>query len=282
MARRNRRNKAQSVDVLMGILLAITGIAMLGSLVGALLWVKKTKVILDEVTNCPLAGPRAVHVVIVDRTDPITPLQGQRIHQKMKELRESAPLGKRFDIYTVEGDSKNVLVPILTICSPNRPEDANEFYENPDIIRQRYEQGFVAVLDKTIDELLRESTRDTSPIIESMKAATISSFGPFEQRKMPLRLTMISDMVQHTTGQAGHSHFRNEPNFTQLARSTAWRSLQPNLFGAEVNILYLLRPDAKRAGRPIQNRGHQEFWEQLILSGNGRFVSAPATTFEPL
>src|SRR5215468_1380808 len=104
-SRRNRQDKR--VDVGAGILLTVAGIVMIGLLVGALWWVKKTRIILDEATNCPQAGPRAVHVIIVDRTDPITPLQAERTRQKIKEYREAAPFGKRFDIYTVEGDANN-------------------------------------------------------------------------------------------------------------------------------------------------------------------------------
>ena len=278
MARRNRNKRDKRVDVGTGLLLGALGVTMIGLLFGALWWVQKTEVILDEITNCPVAGPRAVHVIIIDRTDPITPLQAERVRQKIKVLRETAPFGKRFDIYTVEGDANHVLAPILIICSPNRPEDANIIIENPDIIRKRYEERFVSVFDKTIDELLRISTRETSPIIESMKASAISSFGPFEQRKIPLRMTIISDMIQ---GTLAHSHYRTEPDFVQLSRSPVWRSLQPNLFGAEVNILYLLR-DQRRAGQPIQGRTHQEFWGKLISASNGRFVSPPENVIEPL
>lgn len=280
MARRSRNKRSKSVDVVIGILLAIVGLVILGLLVGFLWWVKKTKVVLDETTNCPLAGPRAVHALIFDRTDPISPQQGQRIRQWMKAQREGASFATRFDFYTVEGDTRNVLAPVLTICSPNRPEEANELIENPELIKQRYEQKFVAILEGEIGKLLSVSTRPTSPIIESMKAASVSSFGPFEQRKIPLRLTMISDMIQHTP--QFYSHFLTEPNFEQLARSTAWRSLQPNLFGAAVNILYLQNPKAQRSGRPIQNRVHQVFWEHLILFSNGRLVSPPENVFEPL
>src|SRR5262245_3461392 len=216
MARRSRKKGEKSVDVVTGILLAIVGVVMIGLLTGALWWVKKTKIILDEATNCPQTGPRAVHVIIVDRTDPITPLQAERIRQKIREMREAAPFGKRFDIYTVEGDANHVLAPILNICSPNRPEDANEWVENPEIIRRRYEDRFVVLFDKTINDLLRTSTRDTSPIIESMKASAISSFGPFEQRKLPFSLTLVSDMIQ---GTPAYSHYRTEPNFSQLSRS---------------------------------------------------------------
>jgi hypothetical protein len=279
MTRRSRSKKTKSNDVRTGILLAILGVVMLSLLVGGLWWVKHTKIVLDQVTNCPQKGPRAVHVIIFDRTDPITPLQGQRVRQKMNELRDTATFGKRFDIYTVEGDAKNVLSPVLTICSPNRPEDANEIIENPKSVKDRYEQRFVAVLEKAIDDLLGESTRETSPIIESMKAAAIASFGPFERQGISFRMTIISDMIQNTPA---NRQFKTEPNFPQLARSPAWPSLRPNLFGAEVDILYLLRPGAQRPGSgPIQNRGHQEFWAQLISASNGRLASG-SPVFEPI
>jgi hypothetical protein len=111
-----------------------------------------------------------------------------------------------------------------------------------------------------------------------MKAAAIASFGPFEHRQVPFRLTMISDMIQNTPA---YSHFRSAPDFAQLARSPAWRSLQPNLFRAEVDILYL-RSDHRRFGQLIQNRGHQDFWAQLILASNGRLVNGTETVFEPI
>jgi hypothetical protein len=279
MARRSRRKKARVIDAITGVALAVAGLVCLVAFGAGYWWVKSTKTALDD-ANCPLnSGPRAVHVVMVDQTDPISQLQAQRIQQIIQQYREVAAFGMRFDIYVVEGDTKTTLLPILSICSPNRAEDANIYIENPELIKRRYEERFVAVLDKTVTELLRATTRDSSPIIESMKAAAISSFGPWERRKIPFRLTIVSDMVQHTQL---NSHFKSEPNLRQLVQSTAWRSLQPNLHNAEVNVLYLLRPEARRQGIPIQNRGHQEFWAQLIAASNGRLVDNRENAFEPI
>ncbi len=272
------RSHAKSSDRSTGIALTILGLVLIAGLLGAFLWVKNRHELLDKVTNCPGSGPREVHVILFDRTDPITQQQAQRIRQKMQQLRDSAPFGKRFDLYTVEGDSRRTLKPILTICSPNRPEDANALIENPESIRKRYQQDFISVLDKTIDALLENSTRETSPIIESMKAAAVTSFGPYETRNIPFRLTIASDMVQHTTA---YSNFRTEPTFSTLEKSEAWRTIRPNLFGAQVDILYLLRPNARRGGVLIQNRGHQLFWEHLIRASNGQLV-ADQTAIEPM
>lgn len=82
-------------------------------------------------------------------------------------------------------------------------------------------------------------------------------------------MTLVSDMVQHTNL---NSHFKAEPNFNQLSKLQAWATLQPNLKGADVDVLYLLRPSATRGGAQIQNRGHMLFWEQLIAAGGGRIA----------
>src|SRR5262249_10939655 len=152
---------------------------------------------------------RAIHAVMFDRSDPITRQQAQRVQQVLHQLMLKAPLGYRFDIYTFEGDTKSVLSPILSLCSPGRPEDANEWTQNRELMRKRYNERFSEILDRTIDQLLKESTRDNSPIIESIKAAAITSFGPIQERDVELRLTLVSDMVQHS---ALYSHFKVEPN----------------------------------------------------------------------
>jgi hypothetical protein len=279
MIRGRNRSKSRTRDRSIGIALAIFGLLLIAGLLGGLWWTKSRHETLDQTTNCPRSGPREVHIILFDRTDPITQQQAQRIRQRMQQLRDSATFGTRFDLYTVEGDSQNTLTPILSICSPNRPEDANALIENPELIKKRYQQRFVSILDKTIDDLLKNSTRDTSPIIESMKAAAITSFGPYENRNIPFRLTIASDMVQHTRD---YSNFRTEPNFSALEKSVAWRSLRPNLLGAQVDVLYLLRPSALRGGVLIQNRGHQQFWEQLIKASDGRFVIEPEKAFDPM
>jgi hypothetical protein len=56
-----------------------------------------------------------------------------------------------------------------------RPEEASELIANFQLEKKRYEERFVAVLDRTVSEILREQRRDTSPLIESLKAAALSS-----------------------------------------------------------------------------------------------------------
>jgi hypothetical protein len=274
MKRRNHHKRAARLDLIAGVVLGLLGLIALAALGGGLWWLKSKRIDIVESTLCPKSGPRAVHALLIDRTDPVTGQQGLEIKQHIDRLTKDPRTGQRFDFYTVEGDTQKVLEPVLEICSPGQGKDANEIYENPGKIQKRFETRFAEVLTRTVSDLLKESTKPSSPIIESIRAASISSFGPFGDSEIPVELTIISDMVQHS---ALNSHFRNVPNFKELSRTQSWRSLQPDLRGANVVVLYLLRPTAVRSGVPIQNRGHQLFWEELISGSNGRLVS-----FQPI
>jgi hypothetical protein len=252
-----------------GVLLGVLGVVILGALLFATWWVKQREPV-DEATNCPVSGPRAIHVVLIDQSDPITPQQGLRVRQELARLRDTAA-GERIDIFAAEGDAANVLSPVFSLCSPGQGKDANALYQNPERVQRRFEERFAAVLERTIDRLLQAQTRQSSPILESIKAAAVTAYGNVSPGAIPLRLTIISDMVQHS---AANSHFKGQMDFGELARAPVWRSLQPNLKGAEVNIFYVLRPTARRpGGQPIQTRGHQLFWEHAIQASGGNLVS---------
>lgn len=270
MSRRNRARKAEQSDKRTGIILGTLGVILIISLAGLVWWFKEMKDVLDPLTMCPKKGPYLVHVLLFDQSDPISPQQALAVRQKIDAIKDSAKPGYRFDIYSFEGDAKNVLTPILSICSPGRKEDANELYQNPDRFRKRYEEKFSPALDKVVSQLLEQSKRPNSPIVESLKAASLSSFGPIRSEATKLRVTMISDMIQNT---AAYSHLKTDPNFQQLSKSAAWPTLRPDLKGAEVDIVYLLRPEAKRAGATVQNQGHQLFWEQLIRASGGQLMA---------
>lgn len=268
MVRRNKR-RAKLFDKIVGIALAAVGVVILGMLGAGAYWLKKTKPVLDPQTGCPMQGPIVIHAILFDQTDPISPQQGQQVKQRIERYKSEASFGYRFDLYTFTGDTKNVLKPVLQLCSPGRPEEANELIANPQLEKKRYEERFAAVLDRTVVELLREQRRDTSPLIESLKAAAVSSFGPVQPHDVRLRMTVVSDLIQHS---ANYSHFKSPSDFSQLSRTITWSTIAPQLKGAELDVLYILRPEAKRSGKPIQDRGHQLFWEQLIEAANGTLL----------
>jgi len=261
-----RRRASDRGDKAKGLLFGFLGLLLILALGGGAYWVSKTKVQLDANTNCPVSGPTAIHAILIDRSDPITPLQGQQIRQVVDGYIANARIGERFDLYIASGDAVNVLAPITSVCSPGRGDQASELYQNPGMIQRQFDEKFVAVLRENLTRLLASSTAESSPILESIRAAAVGSFGAVEAGKIPLQMTVVSDFVQHSPG---NSHIRGEANFDDLAKRPAWRQLQANLKGATVNALYLTRASAVRNGQPIQNRGHQLFWEKAIQSSGG-------------
>lgn len=253
MARRRRQRR--DWDKVRGILLAVVGIALIVSLGSAWYWVSSKRVKLDAATNCPVSGPTAIHAILIDRSDPISPLQAQQVRQAIDRYINEAKVGERFDLFVADSDAVNVLRPVASVCNPGR--EGNELYENPDMIRRQFEERFVKVLRTSLDELLGKSTSQSSPVLESIRAAAVASFGTVDAGSIPLELTVVSDFVQNS---GANSHFRGETNFETLSGKPAWRQLQVNLKGAKVHMLYLARKEVAN----IQNRGHQLFWEKAF------------------
>jgi hypothetical protein len=173
-------------DGMKGTLLGLLGVVIIGALVGGYFFLKQSRPQLDVETNCPKSGPVAIHVLLFDRSDPISEQQAQRIRQAIEKFKDSAAFGQRFDVYTFQGDTVRALEPKLKICALGKPGEANQWIDNPELVKRRYETKFAAILDQTVSELLRGSKESTSPIIESLRAAAISSFGPVERGQIPL------------------------------------------------------------------------------------------------
>jgi hypothetical protein len=216
----------------------------------------------DAASLCPRSGAAAVHAVLIDRSDPISPLQAARVRQVLDAAVFEAQPGTRLALYVAESDGVAALSPVLALCNPGR--DANPLYQNPRLIRERYERDFKARLDAAVAALLAPSTRQTSPIMESLKAVCVDAFGA-APAGVPLRLTIVSDMLQHSQVA---SHYR-ERDFEALLRSPRLQALRADCRGADVDVVYLLRPT--RTGQPgAQTRAHQSFWDRYLQLMNAR------------
>lgn len=254
-----RGRGASSKGLAMAAVLGLTALLLGG---GAAAYLMTRKEPIDPATLCPRAGPVAVHAVLIDRSDPISPLQATRVRQVLDAAAFGSQPGTRVALYVAESDGVAALAPVLALCNPGR--EANPLYQNPRLIREKYERDFKARLDSAISALLSPSTRQTSPIMESLKAVCVDAFGA-APAGVPLRLTIVSDMLQHS---AVASHYR-ERDVEALLRSPRLQALRADCRGADVDIVYLLRPT--RTGQPgVQTRAHQSFWDRYLQLLNAR------------
>lgn len=269
MARqKKRKSKSRGPsDATSGIVLGLVGLALLGGF-GAFYYFTSTRA--DPVAECTNGSPRAVHAIIFDYSDAITSQQRQFIRQEFQRLKDKAEVGTRIQIFSTTANAADALPSLLSVCVPRRPEGADPLIENAKLLRKEFDEQFSQVIDKALSELLTKEPQQSSPIVESLHAAALTAFGPFSEGQVPLRLTIVSDMIQYSNVA---SHFREEPNFDRFSRLPTWPSLQPRLKGASVDVLYILRPSALRGNGRIQTRGHQEFWGKLLTASNGVVTS---------
>ncbi len=220
---------------------------------GFLIWSKMTHVELNGSTFCPLTGPTAVHAILLDRTDPITPLQAQRLGQIVDKVVDEAEIGERIDFYVLTPDSAAALTPALSLCRPK--SDGNVWNENPKRIHDRYVARFRQPVDDALKLLMTPTTSQNSPIMESIKAVCVAAFGSLP-RDTPTRLTVASDMIQYSRLL---DHYKQK-DFDLFSKTAGYNEVLTDCHRAAVDILYFTRPRDAR----IQDRKHQLFWEKFF------------------
>lgn len=133
--------------------------------------------------------------------------------------------------------------------------DANELYQNPRMIRLRFEERFGEPLDTLLTDLTKGEVADRSPIMEMIR--NVAYKGEFRDETAKRRLILISDMLQHMPE---YSHYRTPVDYEAFAKSRYFEQVRPSLPGVEVRVIYLIR----RGRESIQTAGHAVFWERFF------------------
>ncbi|MXX75990.1 MAG: hypothetical protein F4210_12710 [Holophagales bacterium] len=164
---------------------------------------------------------------------------------------EARPVGEEID------------EPLLTVCHPGDPEKASEWTENPRLIRRRLEERFRQPLEALFRELLGREEAPTSPLMESVQSVAVSYLGREEYMDIPKRLTLVSDLMQHSEYL---SFFRQPVDYDAFARSHGADALSTDLRGTAVEILFVQR---RAHGRLSDTRSLIDFWERWIEDQGG-------------
>ncbi len=191
---------------------------------------------LDPTNFCPKAGPTAIHAVLIDRTDPLTPLQLEALRQEI--LHEAQQVAKHEALHVYEvGHGGALLTPVVQVCNPGDGSDASAIDANPGKLRGRYQRLFLAPIDKMLTGMTGDSKMDQSPIMEGIQAIAIKDFGPNGPQGTNT-LLIASDFLQHS---ATFSLYKGVPDVEQFARGPAGRTLQSDLSGVDISLRFLFR-----------------------------------------
>ena len=233
--------------------LGVLTVMLAGGVIGYLGWSQHTRVEVDASTLCPSSGPTAVHAILLDQSDPITPIQAQRLGQTVEKVVEEAAVGDRIDLYVLTRDSAQALTPKLSLCRPQ--SEGSVWTENPKRIHDRYIARFRQPLDGALKLLMTPSPSQNSPIMESVKAVCVAAFGSLP-RDVSAKLTVASDMIQFSRLL---DHYKQR-DFDTFLKTPGWNEVAADCHRAAVNVLYFTRPRDSR----VQDRRHQLFWERFF------------------
>ena len=270
MRSRTARRKETASGIMWGGALAVIVAACLAGGYTAWSYIS-TRTVLDDSTLCPEQGPTGTFAVLLDLTDPLTSAQNARLATLMERQVARVPAGTLVSFGVVSSDASR-RGSLFAACNPGDGSTASQIYENPGLIRARFDSEFMAPLRSALDETLRAATEDTSPIMESLQAL-IADTPAFEVVDGLREIVIVSDLLQNSEVLSfyrveGWEHLRSSGSTGRLAR---------NLDGALVSVVRVPRPGAG-AGALVQV---DEFWSRYFDQQGAR-VPISVTTLGDL
>jgi hypothetical protein len=218
---------------------------------------------LDPETLCPIEGAKAVTLILIDKTDPLTAAEQARIRSVTAAERDAAQRGDRITIKLLrqkDGGNETVLDTVADLCNPGAA--ANPLFENPKRVAARYQNAFVEPIEAALASVKDAGSAPASPIAGALNTSVESAGGSDDR----LKLILISDLMEHTAEASAYSGTLNEAALKKLIP----QSTQTRLKEAEVRILLLARP---RQGK--QQEVAIGIWRRFFEEVTGR-----APTFE--
>ncbi|MFN3076559.1 MAG: hypothetical protein ABT940_06745 [Alphaproteobacteria bacterium] len=222
----------------------------------------------DHETLCPTDRPVPHTVILVDKTDSFSPSQQAYLRLTIERIRDRMVRFERLSIFVMDKDG--VGAPLFSLCNPGTRADANEFYENPEMIQARFRERFGAPLEALLKELLLASTAPRSPIFEAIRDVALQT--ELARNKEKKHLYVFSDLLQHTQE---FSQYKGNSTFEQFhkTRSDYAAMVMAPLNGVEVKVIYLRRPQFAKS----QTMAHIHFWETYFHT-----VGATLVEVEPI
>jgi hypothetical protein len=221
---------------------------------------------LDRTTYCPLSGPRAVTVLLLDTSDDLPEIGKREVQKYLLDRAEAVPTYGLLDIRQLDPIALGGRV-VFSRCNPGDGSNLSEFRGNPALANKHWREGFLAPLRQALSGGLAPQVSNTSPIMAAIQAIAVDRFTGRGAETMSKQLIVVSDLVEH--GPA-YSQYTGDLSYERFRRSAAYNEFRTNLNGAAVSFFYVQRLTRK----PLPSIEHIAFWQQWVRDNNGRFQEA--------
>lgn len=251
----------------------VVGILAVLAFVGLGYWIyqeKSSVVQYDATTYCPIEGPFATTVLLIDLTDEVSFIQEQKITNFIKSLataggEDVVPQHDMLSVYLLsEADVNTIPKPVIQVCNPGDGQGLNEFTGNPRLANKRFTERFLKPVDAAIGGIVSTQSANISPIIEAIRGISLTAFDAEPQAGHEHRLIVISDMLQNSPSL---SHYKNGQHQTQ----EQLKSFNADLNSvSRVDIKVLDRSGSER----LQGKDLVEFWRAYFRVSGTSLTSA--------
>ncbi|MCM2254966.1 MAG: hypothetical protein NDJ94_04785, partial [Vicinamibacteria bacterium] len=217
------------------LLAIVLGLACLGALGGLVAWFVRTPSgALDEL-DCPTpAGPSSNDVLLLDASDRLSDLQRDWVRGKLDRWAADVPRGGRARVFTL-GDVNVPLERDFDRCNPGDGRSESWLTSNPDRLRKRWDEAFARPLREALP--LEDSTQPASPLVEAIQRASVNA-GLEPAFEPPRRLTVVSDLMQHSPTYSMYASGCADPEATLGANTRRWSA---DLSGVAITLLLVPR-----------------------------------------
>jgi hypothetical protein len=186
---------------------------------------------------CPVDGPSGLLAVGIDATDILSEAQRLDVKNRLETAIADSPPNWRVEVWNVAPASGVAKRTGQALCKPER--QVSPWTSNPKKAELRFAE-FTSKVNETLSAVLTQPTSNESPILESVQAIGLRSFGSAQTSSVhERRLILVSDLVQNTK----HVSFlKSLPAYDSFRSSKIFESLKAPISGAHVDILFLSRP----------------------------------------
>ncbi|KAI96360.1 hypothetical protein T281_00700 [Rhodomicrobium udaipurense JA643] len=217
--------------------------------------------LIDPATLCPRNGATSATLVLIDRTDPLTPVEQSFAKDLIAAQRDAAARGERIAVKVLRERERGLGVALETLvdlCNPGAGAEVNPFFENPKRIAVRYESAFLQPVEDALAALENEGTATASPIAEAL-ALGVQSLDV--QPEGLLKVILISDMMEHGPGASAYNGTLTSAALTERLLP----EVRPALSAARTKVVLLPRPRFAK-----QQASALKVWRRLFLELSGR------------
>ena len=264
---RRRNKKMQDARTLVGIGIFV----VVFMIMGALLWLRPAPIERDRNTLCRSDGPSSITAILLDSTDSFGATTKQDLSNQMWNCLNESEENHEISIFAVDSTRENTLEPIIQVCNPGDPDEANPLIQSKEIIERKWNQQFRQPLDEKLDSLLTAEEAPSSPIMESVQSVSITHFQSAGRDTIPRRLIIISDLLQNSDE---ISFYREAPDFNRFQQTPKARWLNPDLRDVDIEIWLIQRR------HPQQGDGGAllKFFQSWLEEHGGRVVRVLRTS----